>query len=470
MKACIIQPPYSMDFSDVETLFPWYLDALDRCDESIDIIVLPEYSNRPCRVYTKEQFLTSISLTTEKLLQKVSQTAKRCNAIVFVNMAYSTPTGLRNTTVVFDRCGEEVGYYYKQHLTAGEEHIFQVDSDYTYDFSEPTVITVDGVRYGFITCYDTYFYEAFANIARQNVDVIVSCSYMRSDPHHVLELLNSFCCYNCNAYMLRSSVSLGADSPVGGCSMVVAPDGKILLNMQNNVGLGCVEFDPKQKYYKPAGFGNPPAAHYSYVEIGRRPWKYRPAGSAIVCNDKTMKYPRTCAWGGYQPKLPACSMVAFGAAIAQDVQEIGLPLCLHDSILMAGQTPMEKILRKFSCHAILHINVDHLEMTEAVLEMLCKLLHRYDCKNYAYLVSRDPAMLAWLRQIEPSLRLCLAAEQGEEALSKAVEIGCEKIQLPNVSAQLLEKIHEAGLTCNVLSGEVGDTFVCHDFSTHFESL
>ena len=33
-------------------------------------------------------------------------------------------------------------------------------------------------------------------------------------------------------------------------------------------GLTTVEFDPKDKYYKPAGFGNLPKAHYEYTEFG----------------------------------------------------------------------------------------------------------------------------------------------------------------------------------------------------------
>lgn len=462
MKACIIQPPYSMEFSDLDSLFPWYLNALDQCDDSMDVIVLPEYSNRPSRTYTKEQFLSSIEQTTRQLLDKVSATAKRCQSIIFVNMAYPTPTGLRNTTVVFDRNGSEVGYYFKEHLTAGEEHIFNVDSAYTYEFTEPTVITLEGIRFGFITCYDTYFYEAFANIARQNVDVIISCSYMRSDPHYVLELLNAFCCYNCNAYMLRSSVSLGTDSPVGGCSMVVAPTGKILLNMHNEVGLRCVEFDPKEKYYKPAGFGNPPAAHYEYIEIGRRPWKYRPAGSAIVCSDKTMPYPRTCAWGGCAD-LPTYSMAAFGAAVAQDAQEIGFPLTYSDDVLMVGQTPLEQVLRKFSCHAVMQIDIDALDVAQTSLDALCALLHKYDCTEYVYLVSRGTDRLAEVRALAPNLRLCLAGENAD-ILSKAKELGCVKLQLPQVDNAALEQIHEAGLHCNVLGGNWGDTFIANNFA------
>ena len=58
--------------------------------------------------------------------------------------------------------------------------------------------------------------EFFANIARYNPEVIIACAYQRSDSHEALEILAKFLAYNTNAYVLRSSVSLGADSPVGG--------------------------------------------------------------------------------------------------------------------------------------------------------------------------------------------------------------------------------------------------------------
>ncbi|HHY24075.1 MAG TPA: hypothetical protein GX527_07560 [Clostridiaceae bacterium] len=66
--------------------------------------------------------------------------------------------------------------------------------------------------------------------------------------------------------------------------------------MYSRIGLETVNIDVNAKYYKPAGFGNPLSAHFEYIEKGRRPWKYRPAGSAIVMHDEVMPYPRVCAY------------------------------------------------------------------------------------------------------------------------------------------------------------------------------
>ncbi len=42
MKACIIQPLYSRDVDDCEKFFKFKMEMLDNCDNSFDIIVLPE--------------------------------------------------------------------------------------------------------------------------------------------------------------------------------------------------------------------------------------------------------------------------------------------------------------------------------------------------------------------------------------------------------------------------------------------
>ncbi len=70
--------------------------------------------------------------------------------------------------------------------------------------------------------------------------------------------------------ILRSSISLGENSKVCGCSMVVSPDGTIVANMKNKVGIEIVDFDPCEKYYKASGFNGGLKSHYEYVDEGRK--------------------------------------------------------------------------------------------------------------------------------------------------------------------------------------------------------
>ena len=181
MRACIIQPPYSKDSSNSDEYFDYKIQQLDKCDETVDIIVLPEYSDVPCATATREETIFYHNKYINILLNKCIETAKRCNALVFVNALYEENNNFRNTTYVYNRKGALIGKYFKKHLPPLELNTLELDSDYTFEFSEPYVIEVDGLRYGFLTCYDFYFYESFANIARKNVDIIIAVSYTHLD-------------------------------------------------------------------------------------------------------------------------------------------------------------------------------------------------------------------------------------------------------------------------------------------------
>ena len=500
MKACVVQPAYCLDFSRNDEFFEWEISALEACDESMDLIVLPEYSNVPCLAKTKAEMLESYEKHSVRLLEKAAETAKRCKATLFVCCIDETPTGLRNTTVAFNKEGVRVGQYYKQHLVPSEMNEYELDKEYTYEHSEPTMLEIDGVRYGFLICYDFYFYEMFANMARYNPDVVIACAYQRSDTHDALEMMSKFCAYNCNAYVVRSSVSLGADSPVGGTSLIVAPDGKVLLNMMNDVGMVCAEFDPHERYLKPAGYGNPWAPHHNYIEDGRRPWKYRPGGSAIVRHDAVMPYPRICAHRGFSTIAPENSMPAFGAAVALGAQEIefdiwftkdGVPVSIHDNNLdrVSDGTgnvwdytyeellkydfgykfdekyrglrilKFEEILQKFACHVVMNVHIKTKDDTskepfdEAHIRELVRLIHKYDCKKYVYFMVSHNVLLQQLKEIAPDIPRCCGEkfDQLWKIVDRAIEYDCQKVQLfkPYFNQEMIDKAHAHGIKCNV---------------------
>ena len=179
MKVCIIQPFYSTDYNDSDELFKWEMDAFDKCDESMDIIVFPEACDVPALTKTKEQADNSRARYTDALIRKARITAKRCNSVVFINAGYDAGNGTRNTTYAIDRDGNVAGLYFKQHPTNGEVFKRRLDCDYSYEYEEPTIVEIDGLRYAFLTCYDFYFYEAYAHIARKRPDFIIGCSHQR---------------------------------------------------------------------------------------------------------------------------------------------------------------------------------------------------------------------------------------------------------------------------------------------------
>ncbi len=498
MKTRIIQPLFAQDEAGLYDSFQWTLDALERCDPSLDLIVLPEFSDFPGLVKTRDAFLSAVSHNNARLLAACAATARRCGATLFVNAIHETKTGLRNTTHAFNADGVCVGRYDKQHVTNKERDVYGLDVSYTMEWSRPRVIEIAGVRYAFLTCYDFYFYENFANIARQRPDVVIGCSHPRSDRHDALETMPRFCAYNTAAYVIRASVSMGLDSTLGGCSMVATPSGEVIGNLHSQVGELTVEFDPHAKYLKPAGYGNPPSTHPEYVEIGRRPWKYRPAGSSIIPGFAAAPAKRICAHRGFNTIAPENSLPAFGAAVALGASEIefdlwwtrdGEVVSIHDPTLdrvsdgtgfvyehtfdelrgldfgakrgerFAGLRILrfEDILRKFSCHTLMNIHLKDLGKAwdEATLRKVVSLIYDYDAQGHVYFMTSCGPLQDQLARLAPDIPRCMGYNGSKNArpdiVDRAIEHRCQMVQLfkPWFDQSTVDRAHAAGIRCNV---------------------
>jgi len=496
MKACVMQPPYSKDTTLSDDYFAYKLNLLDACDEDADIIVLPEYSDIPCVTDTFAQTLCFHNQYIDTLLEKCASTAKRCKAHLFVNALSYEASGWRNTTFCFDREGKLAGKYYKSHLPPSEVKM-GLDDTYAAEPQEPYVLELDGLRYGFLTCYDFYFYENFSQIARQNVDVIIGCSLQRSDSHDAIETMCRFLAYNTNAYVIRSSVSFDENATVCGASMIVSPEGRVLANMGGKFGMLCGEIDPNQKHLKAAGFGNPPAPHHEYVELGRKPWLYRNAGPSVVLNDSQMPYPRVCAHRGFNTIAPENSMPALGAAVAMGADEIefdlwpttdGVLVSSHDSTLdrvSDGQGKIyehsfaqlreldfggkyssrlkslkiptfEEILQKFAGRVIMNIHVKFWDQDfpDPMMERIVGLVRKYDSQKYVYFMTTNDKIIRQLMAYAPDIHVCVGWDGNKDPMSmvdRAIALGADKVQLfkPYFNAETVKKAHEHGIFCNV---------------------
>ena len=363
------------------------------------------------------------------------------------------------------------------------------------------MLELEGLRIAFLTCYDFYMYESFVAIARQDVDLIIGCSHQRTDTHAALEIIGRFLCYNTNAYLIRSAVSLGEDSPVCGCSMVVSPKGEVLLDMKSRIGCGVCEIDPKDKYYKPAGFRGAPKAHWQYIDEGRHPWLYRPAGSMMLPDDGKLPYPRICAHRGFSTIAPENSMPAFGAAVALGAEEIEFDLwatkdgelvSIHDATLdrvsdghghvwdytyeellkldFGGRhgehfeglriIRFEEILRKFACTVIMniHMKIWDTEQPDPQFERIAALLRQYDCAKHVYMMSTSDDYLAQFHAVAPEVPLCVGWGGPVKGgllcmgmVERAIRIGAQKVQLfkPYFNQATVDYAKKNGILCNV---------------------
>ena len=499
MKARVIQQPFSVDGKDMDAYFEWTINELKKCDESLDIVVLPEFSEVPGKTLSREEFLNTARKNGPILLETCAETARRCSTLVFagaIDLSLEVP---RNTIFVFNRQGEIIGKYYKEHLTRGEWD--KLDKSYTEEWTQPYILDIEGVRYAFLTCYDFYFYENFSNIARWKPDVIIGSSHQRSDTFRALDIINTFCAYNTGAYLVRASVSMGLDSELGGCSCIVAPTGEILGTLRSEVASLDATFDPKAKYLKPAGYGNPPSLHSEYIEIGRRPWKYRPGGSAIVTPLDEAPAKRLCAHRGFSAVAPENSLAALGAAVALGASEVEFDLwwtkdgeivSIHDATLdrvsdgtgkvyemtydelmkydFGSKTSehfkglhilrFEDILKKLSCHTIMNIHMKSIYgqgWDEACLKKVVDLIHVYDADKHVYFATGDHVLHEQLANLAPGIPRCMLYWNGADIVDDALKYGCKIIQLGKTTKyqgysnleEILKKAKDNGLRCNI---------------------
>ncbi|MDD2502378.1 MAG: glycerophosphodiester phosphodiesterase family protein, partial [Clostridia bacterium] len=327
MKVCAFQPQYPYEPGKMDKLVEWLESSLDSCDDSFDLIVLPEACNGMSNFDALNDFQTSIKMYGERLSRKAQKTAERCKALVAINLYVGEEGVYRNTTQVYDKYGNLAGEYLKQHLPESEVKEKKIDDSYAHEYQSPYTIDVDGVRYGFLTCYDCYYTEYIQHISKQKPDVLIVCSLQRGERMDMLETQMKNAAFNCNAYVVRSSVSMGGeDCKYGGSSMIVSPNGEVIAAMGQKTGLLCSEIDPKVKHSRPDTFGHPDILNDIFIEKGRTPWAYRASGASVRLGDADMPYPRICSHRGFNTVAPENTMPAFGAAVALGAEEIELDL------------------------------------------------------------------------------------------------------------------------------------------------
>ena len=215
-------------------------------------------------------------------------------------------------------------------------------------------------------------------------------------------------------------------------------------------------------------------------------------GSAIVLDDAKTPYPRVCAHRGFNTIAPENSMPAFGAAVAMGAEEIefdlwftkdGEIISIHDSTLErvsngTGKVwdytlaelkqldfgakhgkyfegiripTFEEILKKFACHCIMNIHLKTEGNKPEYLDNVIKLIKKYDCEKYAYIMSSQDNVLERLQREYPDILRCCGAGDGKwEIVDRAIKYDCQKVQLFTVhyTREMIDKAHANGIICN----------------------
>ena len=499
MKFCAIQPPYAHSVADAGNSVNFLINELNKCSAECDLILTPEYSNM-LAAFPLDEGRAFVRKHTPALLEAAISAAKRCSAIVGVSFLNEVSDGVfRNTTRLYDREGNIAGEFYKQHLPESEKKGVKPDYEYTRSFQAPQIIEIEGIRFGFLICYDTYFTEYIAHLSHLKPDVVLVSSFQRGERQDILEMLNKNLAFNCNSFVLRSSVSMGQDSTSGGMSLVASPDGKILARMDSRTGSLRYDIgDVHYKYMRSNAFGGVQIRNDQFIENGRTPWSYRPCGSMMVENDDSMPYPRVCAHRGWSSAMPENTLAAFGAAVAMGADEIemdvrftsdGVPVIGHDPVLervsngkgllenhtfaelkeldfglnvdkkFAGVriASFEEVLSKFAGHAVFNLHLKSVGDNEngtypdELMQQIVALLRKYDQDRHTYFMGAYGVMESALR-IAPEINRCMGAYPDPwHIVDRAIEYKCQKVQffLPYMNQEMIRKAKENGIICNL---------------------
>lgn len=261
MKITVVQPPYFAGEEPDARIADFLMTELRGVEENA-LIVLPEYSNAG-GLSDAEREMRAMPRA-EAMLREAAGISKKRSAYVAINVLEKRDGRIKNSTYLFDRSGKVHFIYDKIHLPPSELTLGVDHGDGS------CVCELDGIRFGFMTCYDVYFNEQIEYLAAKKPDVILLPGYQRGESVDIIRAQVRLIAFRCNAYVAKSSYSMDSDER-GGCSMIAAPDGRILTDMGKKIGHTTAELDPTWKYMRTAGFGGDVIRNDDFINAGLRP-------------------------------------------------------------------------------------------------------------------------------------------------------------------------------------------------------
>ena len=261
LNIAVVQPSYYSGNNPDQKIADFLISEANSAPNG-SLILLPEYSNAG-GLSDKEHMLNALHRA-NIMLERAATIAKERNAYVAINVLEKRDEKLKNSTYLFDTYGNVAFIYDKIHLPPSEIALGIEPGN------QDCICELNGIRFGFMTCFDVYFNEQIEFLATQKPDVILIPGYQRAERTDIICAQAKLTAFRCNAFVARASYSMN-DGEHGGNSMIVAPDGQILKNLGKEVGSISVAVDPRQKYMRTAGFGGGMIRNDDFINAGMRP-------------------------------------------------------------------------------------------------------------------------------------------------------------------------------------------------------
>ena len=261
LNVTVVQPAYFVGENPDERIADFLIKELEKVQKG-SLIVLPEYSNAG-GISDVESEIKAMPRA-KAMLKRASAIAKESSAYVAINVLEERENKIKNSTYLFDKDGNIAFIYDKIHLPPSEK-LLGVEPG-----CGACVCDLDGIRFGFLTCYDVYFNEQIEYLASQKPDIILIPGYQRGETTDIIRAQTKLIAFRCNSFVAKSSYSMDSDEK-GGCSMIVAPDGKILQDMGKSTGAVSINIEPNEKHMRTAGFGGGMIRNDDFINNGLRP-------------------------------------------------------------------------------------------------------------------------------------------------------------------------------------------------------
>ncbi len=203
---------------------------------------------------------------TPSVLAAVARLSKENNIVIVGSLPelVEDSNSLPYNTMFVIEDGQIVGRYRKQHLFSfwHEDRFFIVGNN-------PAPMQVAGARAGGLICYDLRFPGLASIYGFAGVDfLLVSAQWPEARIEHWQSLLKARAIENQFFVLAANGCGKSGEHELGGCSMVVAPDGRVVAGLGGEPGLLEVKIDLTEIE----------RARKNFCSVGERPWLKEDAG------------------------------------------------------------------------------------------------------------------------------------------------------------------------------------------------